>query len=76
MGPVQVDPYVAEIMKDSPQLHWPSHPSCGCLCCEKREDIETEKGSMLDSTKMDEIMSKCLAAGQAEIISPAQVLNH
>lgn len=32
------------------------------------EDIETEKGSMLDSTKMDEIMSKCLAAGQAEEI--------
>lgn len=58
-------------MKDSPQLHWPCpslviHPSCRCLCCEKLEDIETEKGSMLDSTKMNEIMSKCLAAGQAE----------
>lgn len=29
------------------------------------EDVETEKGEKIDATRMNEIMSKCLAAGQA-----------
>ena len=30
------------------------------------QDVETEKGEKIDATRMNEIMSKCLAAGQAE----------
>ena len=29
------------------------------------QDVETENGDKIDATKMNEIMTKCLAAGQA-----------
>ena len=36
------------------------HPAISC------QDVETEKGDKIDATRMNEIMSKCLAAGQAD----------